>query len=74
MGSDLGSFCREMIRIGKTLATGHCPGDHVVLVSCLLCCDLPAGALPTFGELPAAPASRPVITEQKIQAEKTGQS
>lgn len=26
----------EVLRIGRTLRTGHYPGDHVVMVSCLM--------------------------------------
>lgn len=56
-----------MATIGKTLQIEHYPGDPVVLVSCFMYCDLPAGALPTSGGLPAVPASGSVITEQNIQ-------
>lgn len=57
----------EVVRIGRTLQTGHYPGDHVVRVSCLMQCCLPAGAFPVSGGLPTVHVLGPVITEQNIQ-------
>ena len=58
----------EVIRIGRTLRTGHYPGDHVVMVSRLMLCCLPAGAFQTSRGLPAVHVLGTVITVQNIQA------